>query len=85
MSNRSEASKKAAETVRNRKEFIERYGEATFQALVTIVKNRLVVTESKKRSIAAYKANLTRGAYKQYVSFNKNGKLSKDKLGLSRM
>jgi hypothetical protein len=82
---RSLAAKKAAQTVKNRKQFIDLYGEATFQALLTIVKNRLVVTAAKKRSLAAYKANLSRGTYSEYISFHKNGTINKDKLGLSRM
>jgi hypothetical protein len=68
--------------------FVERFGRPTWNAMVTIAKDKAGRKVPKKigptspRSMAAYRANLTRGAYTGFITVNKNGSLS-DKMDLA--
>jgi hypothetical protein len=57
-----------------REEFVEMYGKDTMRALETLKKihlgKKVSVTAERRRSLAAYKANLTRGAYSPFVTAN---------------
>ena len=82
---RVQAAKKAARTMANRKQFVEQYSEHTLFALVDILKNHPAVTVKYARSLAAVKANLTRGTYSKFVRTNKAGVIISDKIGLARL
>lgn len=82
---RSQAARKAARTVRNRREFVNRFGERALNALVTIMRGTNVTSTSKVRSLAAYKANLTRGTYSDFVKVDVVGAIVSDSIGLSRL
>ena len=83
--NRRAVALKAARTARTRREFVEQFGEAALRALSAIAKNTLVLSDSRRRSLAAYKANLTRGTYSTFVSVGNSGSITRDRLGLTRM
>lgn len=76
---RSNAAVKANQTRSVRRQFINTYGQTTFDALVTIAKTshgRKVPTkvgQVSNTSLAAYRANLTRGAYSDYVVVRNDG------------
>jgi len=61
--------------------FRNRFGENTFNALVVLAKEaagrkvpaRITKLEIKRPSLSAYRANLTRGAYKGFVTVNRKG------------
>lgn len=57
-----------------REEFVELYGKNTMKALETLKKihlgRKVNLSAERKRSLAAYKANLTRGAYFPFVTAN---------------
>jgi hypothetical protein len=78
------AARKAVRTIRVRREFVQRFSEDTLTALRVIVKKRVALSAERKRSLAAYKANLTRGTYDDFVSVNQSGVITKDRLGLTR-
>lgn len=82
---RRAAALKAVRTARTRREFVEQFGEAALRALSTIAKNTVVLSDSRRRSLAAYKANLTRGTYNAFVSVGASGSITRDRLGLTRM
>lgn len=84
VSNRTKAAKKARATTAARKAFVDRFGLAAFQAIVAIVQNRPVYTSARGRSLAAYQANLTRGAYSEFITM-RNGNVVKDTAGLTRV
>ena len=68
MSNRSEAARKAAATRKARKYMVDSYGEQTAQVLQMIVQGYdsseiSDYTGTRKSTVAAYKANVTRGTY----------------------
>jgi hypothetical protein len=73
MNTRKNAARKAARTARNRRAFVAQFGDATLHALRKIVNGRPALTNSEARTLAAYKANLTRGTYSPFVSVNKDG------------
>lgn len=83
--NRKTAAKKAANTVRVRREFVEQFGDRTLVALSAIAKNTVIHGDAWRRSLAAYKANLTRGTYSAFVSTDSAGSITRDRLGLARM
>ena len=66
-----------------REEFVELFGKDTMRALETLKKihlgKKVNLTADRKRSLAAYKANLTRGAYTPCVTAN----FARDNLNLS--
>lgn len=72
----------ATNVKQTREKFIEQFGRPTFNAVVTIAKTQAGRKVPKKvsgispRSLAAYRANLTRGAYKPFVTATKSGKIS---------
>lgn len=79
--NKKTPAHKAAATKRTRKEFIERFGARTFDALRKILGARNTdLLHFTPGSLAAFKANLTRGAYNQFVSVNATGKVVKNTL-----
>lgn len=74
------ASKKTPQQMRD--QFVERFGQPALNAMVTIVKTQAgrkvpsrigTITPS---SLAAYRANLTRGTYKGFVTVNKSQKIN---------
>lgn len=75
---------KAARTRAARRAFIERFGVSTFEALTAICHGR-TASFTSTASMAAYRANLTRGAYSEFVTVNKNGKVTRDRLALSNL
>jgi len=79
------AARKAARTAKVRRDFVSRFGRETLEALATIAQGRNVVTTLGRRSMAAYKANLTRGAYSDFVTVDSKGNIKTDKLGLDRI
>lgn len=83
-SNRSKAAKKAAATMRNRREFVKKFSSNTLYDLVDILNNVKPWLTSQVRSLAAVKANLTRGTYSKFVTV-KNGRIVKDTIGLRRL
>lgn len=78
---RSAAAKKAAKTVARRRAFINRFGQESFNAVVAIVNGRY--TGFNKNSLAAYKANLTRGTYSDFISKSAQG--YRDTMALARL
>lgn len=66
-----------------RKNFVETFSSETLTALRTIVKNRNVTSPRQKRSLAAYKANLTRGTYSKFIRVSKTGQVVKDLLQIA--
>jgi hypothetical protein len=68
MSNRSEAAYKAVATRRARKAFMDSHGEVAAQIIQMIQKGYdtseiASTTGSRRTTVAAYKANVTRGTY----------------------
>jgi hypothetical protein len=76
---RSNAAVKANQTRNVRRQFINTYGQTTFDALVRIAKQthgRKVpsgLVQVSNTSLAAYRANLTRGAYGDFVVVRNDG------------
>jgi len=78
---RSSAARKANQTRAVRSEFIAEFGHETFNALVRLAKGtrkgrpqrRAIGSDISPTSLAAYKANLTRGTYSAYVLVNPDG------------
>jgi hypothetical protein len=60
--------------VNRREKFVELYGKDTMRALETLKKihlgKKVNLTPDRRRSLAAYKANLTRGVYTPFVTAN---------------
>lgn len=84
-STRSNAAKKAWVTMRNRQAFIQKYGETTYRVLAGLRQgNGTAFVDVTPGSVAAYKANLTRGAYSDYVTVDNHGNW-RDKLSLHRV
>ena len=79
------AARKAARTAKVRREFVQRFGTETLNALAHIVQGRPTITTVGRRSMAAYKANLTRGVYSDFVTVDTNGNVKTDVLGLNRI
>tara|TARA_Y100000310_G_C20675221_1_gene812650 strand:+ start:938 stop:1171 length:234 start_codon:yes stop_codon:yes gene_type:complete len=68
MSNRSEAAYRAAATRRARKDFTEHYGQETAQIVQMISQGYETpeiaeTVEVRPSTVAAYRANVTRGTY----------------------
>lgn len=82
---RRSAALKAVRTMKVRREFVEKFSEDTLHALANIAKNVEPLSSWQKRSLAAYKANLTRGTYSEFVSVGNSGSITRDRLGLTRM
>lgn len=82
---RSKSARKAVVTNQTRKTFVERFSRETLEALARIVKGRVATSTSAVRRQAAFKANLTRGTYRPFVTVRKDGSISRDVLGLSKM
>ncbi len=75
------AAHKAAATKRIRKAFVERFSGRSFDALRKILGARNTKQlHFTTGSLAAFKANLTRGAYGQFISVNATGKVTKNTL-----
>ena len=71
--------RKSDRVLKARNEFVKIYGLKTLQVLAAIhqSENGMDVTVPNTRSVATYKANLTRGAYAPFVRAGfKNDKLN---------
>ena len=82
---RETPARKAARVRAIRQQFVDRFGKKTLTALVQIVNGFTTKSPSVRRSLAAYKANLTRGVYSDFVRTGKHGSVVADKLGLTRL
>ncbi len=82
---RRRAALKAARTLRSRREFEDRFGIRTGIALrvITGVSTPNEELNFSRQQLAAYKANLTRGAYSDFVRVNTSGRVVSDKINLS--
>lgn len=56
--------------------FVTHFGERSLRALRLIASGKSSNREFSTRSIAAYRANLTRGAYAPFVTVRTSGKLA---------
>lgn len=74
MSQRNNKKHRTTSSVRDR--FVERYGDRALRAMDVITGK---MTRSRARitvgSLAAYKANVTRGAYEPFVRVNQSGEI----------
>lgn len=68
---------KAARTRQARKQFTERFGSQSLVVLSNLLRNK-EVSFLDSRSLAAYKANLTRGTYGEFVRVTSTGKVTKN-------
>ncbi len=78
------AAKKAARTARSRREFNTRFGTRTGVALrvITGVASPTEELAFSTRELAAFKANLTRGVYSDFVRVNASGRVTSDSINL---
>ncbi len=81
---RVQAARKAVRTRKMRDSFVDKYGTDAFDALVSIVRETVVHSVNARRSLAAYKANLTRNAYAPFITVTNSGRVV-DKMGLDRV
>ena len=75
--------RRAARTLKTRKEFVSRFSESSLTALRDLLRGRSF--DFSPQSMAAYRANLTRGVYDDFIRVTKNGKLVKDRLNIKKV